>query len=234
MEWIRKQVEAAECRGIVVGMSGGVDSSTVAVLSKRAFPASTIGLLMPCYSDPQDLKDAKIIAEKFEIETRIVDLSSIYEKLIWTLEQKYCWEIQSDRNIAIANLKPRLRMIVLYYFANKYNFLVAGTGNRSELAVGYFTKYGDGGVDILPIGGLLKTEVKELASCLAIPKAIIDKPPSAGLWIGQTDEKEMGITYEQLDRYLSKRECNPRALKIIQEMMKKSEHKRSLPPYFKL
>src|SRR5690606_5628013 len=106
-------------------------------------------------------------------------------------------------DMAVANLKPRLRMTTVYYVANTRNYLVAGTGNRSELTIGYFTKYGDGGVDLLPIGRLLKAEVRELARELGIPERIITKAPSAGLWAGQTDEGEMGFTYAELERYLS-------------------------------
>jgi len=133
------------------------------------------------------------------------------------------------RRLAEANLKVRLRMLTLYYFANQLNYIVVGSGNRSELAVGYFTKYGDGGVDILPLGNLVKAQVKELASFLGIPQEIIDKPPSAGLWEGQTDEGELGFSYDELDRYLATGEASDKVKNKIDSMMTAGEHKR-LPP----
>ena len=132
--------------------------------------------------------------------------------------------------VAEANLKARLRMLTLYYFANQLQYMVAGSGNRSELSVGYFTKHGDGGVDILPLGNLVKGEVRELAGYLGIPQQIIDKPPSAGLWQGQTDEGEMGLTYEQLDRYLITGEARDEVRKRIEYMRDASAHKCQMPP----
>jgi NAD+ synthase len=129
--------------------------------------------------------------------------------------------------LACANIKPRLRMASLYAFANLHDYRVLGTGNRSELVVGYFTKYGDGGVDLLPLGSLTKTEVRQLARHLDVPRRIIAKPPSAGLWAGQSDEGEMGLTYDDLDAYLSGRETAAAA--AIEAMNVASAHKRELP-----
>jgi NAD+ synthase len=139
------------------------------------------------------------------------------------------------RKLVQANLKPRLRMITLYYFANKLNYLVCGTGNKTELSVGYFTKYGDGGVDLLPIGDLLKRQVRQLARELKVPEYIITKAPTAGLWPGQTDEGEMGITYPELDDILERIEKKRRQviakkkLEKVKKMIKCSEHKRVGP-----
>ncbi|MBA2258997.1 MAG: NAD(+) synthase, partial [Acidobacteria bacterium] len=129
---------------------------------------------------------------------------------------------------------PRLRMTSLYFVANSLNYLVAGTGNRTELTIGYFTKYGDGGVDILPIGSLLKSDVRAVARELRIPESIIEKPPSAGLWQGQTDESEMGFTYAELERYLKDgRSAVPPALaERIERMAHASDHKRQMPEVF--
>ncbi len=131
-----------------------------------------------------------------------------------------------------ANVKPRLRMSALYFIANSLNYLVVGTGNRSELTLGYFTKYGDGGVDLLPIGGLLKSEVRALGRELGVPDRVIDKPPTAGLWVGQTDEAEMGFSYDTLEAYVTK---GPSAVdkavaERIERLRKVSDHKRALPP----
>ena len=229
--WIRKKVEEASAEGVILGMSGGLDSSVTAVLCKNAFPKSTLGLIMPCFSDPEDIKHVKQVAEKFDIETRKVDLSPIFLTVLETLGSK-----AYDRDIATANLKPRLRMLVLYYFANKLNYLVVGTGNKSELMIGYFTKYGDGGVDLLPLGDLLKTEVRALAEVLDIPKAIIEMPPSAGLWAGQTDETEIGMSYEVLDGVLKAiasndfAGCDMDKVVKVKDMVKKAGHKREKTP----
>ena len=134
-----------------------------------------------------------------------------------------------ENRLATANLKPRLRMTTLYAFANELDYRVLGTGNRSELAVGYFTKYGDGGADFLPLGDLVKGEVRDLARYLGVPERIITKPPSAGLWADQTDEAEMGLTYEELDAYLLTSEASPAVKAKVDAMHAASEHKRALP-----
>jgi NAD+ synthase len=134
------------------------------------------------------------------------------------------------KRLAQANIKARLRMTTLYYFANRFKYLVVGSGNRDELAVGYFTKYGDGGVDILPLGNLLKGQVKELAKFLAVPEPIINKPPSAGLWEGQTDEEELGFSYDELDLYLASGEASAALKKRIESMLAATQHKRQPPP----
>ena len=199
INWIKKQVRDALAKGIVLGLSGGVDSAVVASLSKEAVGKKRLlVLIMPCHSQPQDLEDAKLVAKKLGIKTKTIDLSGIYDSLRKILPK-------ADK-LALANLKPRLRMLTLYYFANKLNYLVCGTGNKSELMVGYFSKHGDGATDILPIGDLLKREVRKLAKDLGVPQAVITKPPSAGLWLGQTDEGEMGISYPELDDILERLE----------------------------
>jgi NAD+ synthase len=224
--WIREKVNQAGAKGVVVGLSGGIDSSVVAVLSKKAVGDNTLGIIMPCHSNPTDMEHSKILAKKFGIRTQLVDLAPLYDMLLKMLPP--------GSGIAKANLKPRLRMITLYYFANSNSYLVAGTGNKSEEMVGYFTKYGDGGVDILPIGDLLKKDVRVLAAEIGIPKEIIDKLPSAGLWDGQTDEKEMGITYEQLDKILESNDFGTESGKKVSRMIRNSEHKRNPPEVCKL
>lgn len=228
ISWIREQLKQAKAKGIVMGLSGGVDSSVVAALAKQAVGKKRLlALILPCHSQKEDLKDARLVARKLDIKTKTVDLTKIYDGLIKILPK--------GNKLTEANLKPRLRMLTLYYFANKLNYLVCGTGNKSELLCGYFTKHGDGATDILPIGDLLKTQVRELARGLGIPKHIITKPPTAGLWPGQTDEGEMGITYAELDDILerieNKREqiLSPEKVNRIKQMVKKSEHKRQGP-----
>ena len=226
--WIKDKVLAAGCRGVVVGMSGGLDSSVLAVLCQRAFPESTLGVVMPCYSCQEDNEHAQAVASKFSIPTIDVVLDDIYDALFKKLPDYKGGT--AVKHIAEANLKARLRMLTLYYIANQRRYMVAGSGNRSELAVGYFTKYGDGGVDIMPLGNLVKGQVKELAGCLGVPSAIIDKPPSAGLWEGQTDEGELGFSYDELDRFLLTGEAPDEVKRKIESRIATSEHKRSLPP----
>ena len=227
VSWIREQVASAKCRGVVFGLSGGLDSSVVAVLCKRAFPDNSLALIMPCYSSETDIEHALTVANKFRILTSTIALEGVFDSLLRALPVGD-YE-PATKKLAEANLKPRLRMITLYYLANRLGYLVVGTGNRSEISVGYSTKYGDGGVDILPLGNLVKRQVRELAVHLGIPKEIVEKPPSAGLWAGQTDEGEMGITYEQLDRYLTTGKADEEVKRKVDAMMAGGAHKRATP-----
>ena len=231
--WIRKQLKDSATKGIVLGLSGGIDSAVVAALAKEAIGKKKIlALILPIHSQNQDLKDARLVAKDLGIKAITIDLSKIYDNLIKILPKSSA--------LAKANLKPRLRMTVLYYFANKLKFLVCGTGNKSEIMVGYFTKHGDGAADILPIGGLLKRQVRALAQELGIPKHIINKPPTAGLWPGQTDEGEMAISYLELDVILEQMENKKKQIlskqKVdrVKKMIKRSEHKRQGPKIFYL
>ncbi|MDI6758885.1 MAG: NAD+ synthase [Candidatus Omnitrophota bacterium] len=226
--WIRQQVKAASAKGIVMGLSGGIDSAVVAALAKEAVGKKRLLILyLPCQSQKQDLEDARLIADNLGIKIKKLDLLGAYNNLINILPQA--------NPLAKANLKPRLRMTVLYYFANKLNYLVCGTGNKSEISIGYFTKYGDGAVDILPIGSLLKKQVRALAKELKVPECVIAKPPTAGLWPGQTDEGEMGISYPELDDILDrftreKAQILPKhKVGKVKLMIKRSSHKRQGP-----
>ena len=225
--WFRARADEAGAVGAVVGISGGVDSATVAALCLRAFPQTTLGVLMPCHSDPRDQRDAAAVCDALGLPRTTVVLDAAHDALVAALRPS---EQYADHRLALANLKPRLRMVTLYYFANRLNRLVAGTGNRSEAYVGYFTKYGDGGVDVLPIGGLTKYEVRALATSLGVPQTIVERTPTAGLWPGQTDEDEMGLTYVALDAYLFG-EVVPAAVRArIERLHAASEHKRRTPP----
>ena len=230
-EWMRQKVKEAGAEGVVVGISGGLDSSVVATLAKKAVGEKVLGIIMPCHSEPLDEKYGWRVAEKLKIETERVVLDSLYDRFSELLP--------SGKRLALANLKVRLRMATLYYFANNLNYLVVGTGNKSEISVGYFTKYGDGGCDILPLGDLLKTEVRELARVLELPEEIVNRVPSAGLWKGQTDEGEMGLRYEDLDEILLAREAGKGSLTPketvarVKRLIEASQHKRSAVAVFK-
>ena len=243
-DWMKAQVTAAGARGIVVGLSGGIDSAVVIGLAGLAAPGHVTGVIMPCYSDPADEAHARLAADHFGVPTIRLDLAPAYDRLAGDLRGAFerlpgdqfpvapSEEVDAKARLPLANLKPRLRMTSLYFVANTLNYLVAGTGNRSELAIGYFTKYGDGGVDMLPIGRLLKSEVRAIARELKVPAEIIDKPPSAGLWAGQTDEGEMGFSYADLEKYLLEGPAAvPAALSSsIERLARASDHKRTLPP----
>ena len=228
--WIQAKVKEAGAKGVVVGLSGGIDSSLVAVLSKRAVGDNLLGLIMPCHSVPTDIEHAEILARKFSITTKRIDLAPVNDFMVKVLPE--------GNRMARANLRPRLRMMTLYYLANSLGYLVAGTDNKTESFTGYFTKYGDGGVDILPISHLLKRQVRAMAGELGVPEEIITKPPSAGLWEGQTDEGEMGITYEELDTIIAGIESGntegltPALVEKAKRMHASTEHKRRLPPSF--
>jgi NAD+ synthase len=232
--WLREHLDAAGAEGFVFGLSGGVDSATAAALAVRAVGAeNTLGVLMPCHSQPEDAALGQLVADAFSIPTVMVDLTGAHDALMAALPQ-------ADHHLAAANVRPRLRMVTLYYLAQSRNYLVLGSGNKTELAVGYFTKWGDGGVDLLPLGDLNKTQVWELARELGVPGEVIERPPTAGLWPGQTDEGEMGITYRELDCVLTAIEAGDMAgvdsatLEKVQGMIARSTHKRAMPPIFRL
>jgi NAD+ synthase len=231
--WIKKKVKSARARGIVLGLSGGLDSAVVAELSLQAVGRENVlALILPCNSIREDLKDAKLVVKALKLKAKNIDLTKVYELFIKLLP--------SAGILAKANLKPRLRMTALYYFANKFNYLVCGTSNKSEVSIGYFTKFGDGGADILPLAGLLKSQVRDLARELNIPKRIISKAPSAGLWRGQTDEAELGLTYNELDDILMRLEKGLKQLSSLDKVRKvkslilHSAHKRGNAAVFRI
>jgi len=226
-------VTAAGATGTVIGLSGGLDSAVVAALCQRAFPESTLGVIMPIQSDPIDATLARQLADSLELDVREIELGPIWEAMLETLEEKVAPvsdETDPTLRLARANVKPRLRMISLYYLATRLNALVIGTDNLSELTIGYFTKYGDGGVDLMPIANLTKGEVRELAIHLGIPSAIVTRKPTAGLWQGQTDEEEMGFAYDVIDHYLLTGEGSAEVANYIETMRVRSAHKRETPP----
>jgi len=236
--WISEYLNSANANGVVLGLSGGIDSSVTASLCVNALGSkNVIGLGLPCESISQDLEDAKLIAKHLGIRLTTIDLTETFKQSIKSLSSYF-----KPNQISRANIKPRLRMLSLYYVAQSIgNYLVAGTGNRSELAIGYFTKYGDGGVDFEPLGMLYKCEVKKIARILKIPEKIINKPPSAGLWPDQTDEGEMGITYDELDEILYRmdydldtNDLDENIVNKVKNMIKNSMHKLNMPPVFEI
>lgn len=221
--FIKSVLIASGTDGIVYGNSGGKDSALVGILCKAACE-NTVGIILPCTAKrnyDEDTEDAKEVAEKFNIETRTVDLTPVKEAELRALNG-----VATLNTAAYANIAPRLRMLTLYAIAAAENRLVAGTGNRSEAYVGYFTKWGDGAHDFNPIADLTVTEIYEFLKYLDAPKCVIEKAPSAALFNGQTDESEMGVTYVELDSYISGGEISLEKKERVERMHQASEHKR--------
>lgn len=238
-EFIAESVEEAGAEGVVVGLSGGIDSATASALAVEALGAEKVhGLVMPSEtSEEHNMRDAKRHAEEFGIEYDVLEVQPVVDEFL----DGY----PVDDREAVGNLAARVRMCYNYLVANSEERLVLGTGNRSEMLVGYYTKYGDGGVDILPIGGLYKTEVREVARRLGVDEDIVEKPPTAGLWEGQTDEEELGVTYDELDDFLrayidegapadeaaEAAGLDSETAQRLEGMYHASEHKRRTPPF---
>ncbi len=232
-DWLRDYLVDSGADGFVLGLSGGVDSATAAGLAVLAVgPESVLTAILPCHSDPLDRQLAEQVIRAFSLRSVTISLDDAFDALMERLPP-------TQHRLAIANIKPRLRMTALYYLAQTHNYLVLGAGNKSELLVGYSTKYGDAGVDLLPLGDLYKTEVWQLARELGVPREVVERPPSAGLWPGQTDEDELGIAYEELDRVLEaivsgeRERVDPDTLEKVKGMISSSAHKRTLPPVYR-
>ena len=237
-KFLAEKLRKIGARGYVLGVSGGLDSAVVMRLCARAVGKDKLlALLMPEKdSNKDDLTDGKMLCEEEGVRYKVVDISSAVEAFKKAVDGK------PDKK-ASANIKARCRMVVLYHFASTEHMLVAGTSNKSEMLMGYFTKFGDGGADLEPIGDLYKTEVRELARLMGLPKRVISKAPTAGLWKGQTDEGEMGITYDRLDAILlgielgldekeiaMRAEATRKEVERISMAVRMSSHKRKFQP----
>jgi len=245
---IKSRVEKIGATGGIVALSGGIDSSLVTLLAHKALGDKVIALIMPesGVSPVSDTEDALNLVEKLGVEYRLIDINGAIDwfKSVFPEGNGSEWA----ERLTLANVKPRIRMIINYIYSNYFNRIVIGTSNKTELLLGYGTKFGDMAADIYPIGDLYKTQVWQLAEFLGIPTEIIRKKPSAGLWKGQTDEEELGHTYHEIDRVLfalvemelSVRETSEllgideEAVKDIYNRVIRSEHKRRPPTITRL
>ncbi len=228
--FIKDLLKKTGAKGVILGNSGGKDCALVGILA-RAACEKVVGVIMPCLSRrnyEEDLRDGKEVADKFGIETRIVDITPVREQMVNALSGK-----TEFTDLALANINPRIRMTTLYTIAASENLLVAGTGNRSERYMGYFTKWGDGGCDFNPISDLTVREVYEFLEYLDAPMAVRTKAPSAALFEGQTDEQEMGITYKAIDDYLLFGTATKEDKEKIESAHARTEHKRVMPTVYK-
>ena len=236
VEWIKNLLKETGAKGIIYGNSGGKDCTLVAALSKLATD-NVLGVIMPCESKRNygsDKDDAVIAGEKFGIPQIVVDLTETKQALMSAIGDEIGKDVVSEYagKMAPANANPRLRMTVLYSLGQAKGYLVAGTGNLCEMTMGYFTKWGDGACDFNPIADLTVPEVYALLRELDAPKSIIDKEPSAGLYEGQTDEKDMGVTYSAITAYCRGGEIDEVDRQKIDRTYKATAHKRSMPRYF--
>ncbi len=235
--FLRRHIEMAGANGVVVGVSGGLDSAVVAALAVRALGKTRVHAIMLPSPDShaQDARHAQLACKDLGIKPVLHNIGPIVDGLVASLGKEPAPRIRG-------NAKARARMLLLYAAAQARGDLVCGTGNKSEILTGYFTKNGDGGVDLQPIGDLYKTQVRLLARHLRIPEPIIRKPPSAGLYPGQTDEGDMGLSYPELDAILRGMELNlgldviarktglpARKIADVEAMVRRTEHKRRTP-----
>ncbi|MGL4991961.1 MAG: NAD(+) synthase [Sarcina sp.] len=239
-DFIKDTVATTNANGVVFGMSGGIDCSLVTALCKKA-QVNTLLVMMP-YGDSmkrtKDVDDAMALIETFDVDYITVDITNTVNEFEKTLKTDASLTSKEQgiefTNMALSNIRPRIRMTTLYAIAQSKGYLVGGTGNLSERTVGYSTKWGDAANDFNPIGNLTKTEVRIMAKYLGVPECIINKAPSAGLWAGQTDEEEMGVKYSQIDDYIvtDGKNISTEVYNIIKNKEKKNMHKTSMPPVF--
>lgn len=228
VDWLKEIVNNAHAKGLIVGVSGGIDSAVVACLIKKAFPDNSFGLIMPCHSNNEDQLLAEKLCKKIDLKYEVVDLSNTFDILMKSFNKEFIVNNEKSFKDAKINTKVRLRMTSLYAYGQSKGYLVCGTDNADEWYIGYFTKHGDGGVDLVPLISLTKGQVVEAAKELGVIDEIIVRPPSAGLYDGQTDEDEIGVSYHDIDLFLNGEKIDSDKEKRLLYLHKVSEHKRNL------
>ncbi len=225
IKWLKTEILKANAKGAILGLSGGVDSSVVSILIKEAFPNDHLVLIMPSNKNFLDYEYSKKLVKINKLKYKEINIKKI-SKIIFNNAKI------DDNKIIKGNILARIRMTILYAYAQMNNYLVIGTDNASELYIGYFTKFGDGAADLYPISNLIKKNVKLIAKILNIPEYIINRDPTASLWENQTDEKELQFTYEDLDNFITKKFdiINEDVKEKIKTLHNNSEHKRKMGP----
>lgn len=227
VSWLRDKRDKTGLKGAVFGLSGGVDSAVVAALSKLAFGDDHLAIVMPIHSLKEDEVDAKLLADKLGIKTTRVDLTSTYDDFVKNAKA------EGFTKMSLSNIKPRLRMTNLYLYGQNLSYMVLGSSNKSEYLVGYFTKWADSACDVYLLRDFYKSEVYELAKVVGVPDEIINKKPSAGLWKGQSDEDELGVSYDDIEKYFEGETIDSEKAKRIQALYKSTQHKRDSIDYYK-
>ncbi len=222
--WIQDNVKAASANGVIIALSGGIDSAVVSALAKKAFPNNTLVVWMGIDSSKSARRNALRHIDDQQLEALHLDLKDSYEQIINQANNALETETQSTK-LANMNSKARLRMLNLYHIARVKNYLVLGTGNLDEIYMGYFTKWGDGSADLYPIANLHKSEVYELAKELEINPRIINAKPSADLYEGQEDELDMGVTYKEIEAFIKGEPVSEQSKTIIERYHQNAIHK---------
>ncbi len=220
--WLQERVAIAKADGLAIAISGGIDSAVVAALAKKAFPNNTIGMFLDIDNSEVSKSNFVSTADALGIEKITLNLSKPFDLL---MAETFKGEDSVNKDLIGANIKARLRMTEIYAQAQKNNYLVLETTNLSEAILGYYTKWGDGAGDIAPISDLYKREVYELAKELGIPQQVIDTLPTADLWEGQTDEGEMGFTYDDFEKWHKGEDVPEDISNKIETMVKNNQHK---------
>ena len=218
--WINQLLTESNLKGFVFGVSGGIDSALVCAIASKFFKDKSLAVRLDIYNSAKDINDANLVISHFKVNSVNKNLESTFNVITKDLP---------DNNLAKMNLKSRLRMVTLYYYAQVYNYLVCGTSNADEIHTGYFTKFGDSGSDFMPLANLTKKGVRECAKILGVPNQIIVKHPSAGLAENQKDEDDLKVTYNSIDDFLENKKIAESDLLRIQHLHKISEHKRNMP-----